>query len=73
MPSRDELLGAMHSVEEITAILGVDSLGYLSLEGMLAAVEELGPFCDACFSGEYCTPLVDQERGLVTILAPPGC
>ncbi len=73
MPSRAELMGATHSVEEIAEFLGVASLGYLSLEGMLAAVEEFGPFCDACFSGDYSAPLVDQELGLVTTLAPPGC
>ncbi|MSR22773.1 MAG: amidophosphoribosyltransferase [Gemmatimonadetes bacterium] len=73
MPSREELIGAMHSVEETAEILGVDSLGYLSLEGMLAAVEEFGPFCNACFSGEYSAPLVDQDLGLVSTLAPPGC
>lgn len=73
MPSRDELLGASNSVEEIGAMLGVDSIGYLSLEGMLGAVEEHGPYCDACFSGDYSAPLVDVERGLVSLENPPGC
>jgi amidophosphoribosyltransferase len=73
MPSREELIGATHTVEEIAKLLGVNSLGYLSLEGMLEAVKEFGPFCDACFSGNYTAPLVDKERGLVTVLAPPGC
>lgn len=62
-PTREELIGARLSVEEIRAHLGVDSLGYLSLEGMKEAVAEFGPFCDACFSGEYTAPLVDLERG----------
>jgi amidophosphoribosyltransferase len=73
MPSRGELIGASHSVEEIGKILGVDSLGYLSLEGMKGAVEEFGPFCDACFSGNYTAPLVDVEHGLVDFEYPPGC
>ncbi len=64
MPSKKELIGANHTVEEIRDLLGVDSLGYLSLEGMTAAVEEHGPFCDACFSGNYSAPLVDVERAL---------
>jgi amidophosphoribosyltransferase len=73
LPSREELIGSSHSVEEISEILGVTSLGYLSLEGMLEAVAEFGPFCDACFSGHYTAPLVDVQRGLVGIQTPPGC
>ncbi|MEX1257057.1 MAG: amidophosphoribosyltransferase [Gemmatimonadota bacterium] len=73
MPSREELIGASKSVEEIRAILGVNSLGYLSLEGMLKAVEKVGPFCDACFSGNYTAPLVDLEKGLTANHVPPGC
>ncbi|MBT8403585.1 MAG: amidophosphoribosyltransferase [Gemmatimonadetes bacterium] len=65
MPSREELIGSSLSVDEIAAELGVDSLGYLSLEGMETAVEEAGPFCNACFSGEYPAPLVDVEKGFV--------
>ena len=63
MPTREELIGAQKTVEEIRRHLNVDSLGYLSLEGMTAAVEEAGPFCHACFSGDYQAPLVDLERG----------
>jgi amidophosphoribosyltransferase len=56
-PSRDELIAANHTLEEIRASLGVDSLGYLSLDGMLQSVPG-GPhgFCHACFSGDYPTP-----------------
>jgi amidophosphoribosyltransferase len=56
-PSREELIAANHTLEEIQASLGVDSLGYLSLDGMLNSVPE-GPhgFCHACFSGDYPTP-----------------
>ncbi|MBK6488742.1 MAG: amidophosphoribosyltransferase [Gemmatimonadetes bacterium] len=56
-PNRDELIAANHSIEEIAALIGVDTLGYLSLDGMLNAVPG-GPdgFCDACFSGNYPTP-----------------
>ena len=64
MPSRGELLGSQLTVDEIAAELGVDSLGYLSLDGMVAAVEEHGPFCAACFSGEYSAPLVDLEAAV---------
>lgn len=62
MPTREELLGAQKSVDEIREHLQVDSLGYLSREGMHAAVKPFGPFCDACFSGDYTAPLVDLEK-----------
>ena len=56
-PSREELIAANNNLEEIRASLGVDSLGYLSLNGMLESVPT-GPagFCHACFSGDYPTP-----------------
>jgi amidophosphoribosyltransferase len=65
MPSKGELIGSSHSIPEIAAELAVDSLGYLSLEGMQQAVADHGPFCNACFSGEYPSPLVDVEKGLL--------
>ncbi len=63
MPTKEELLGSTKSVEEIREHLGVESLGYLSLEGMLDAVPDGGTFCHACFSGDYNAPLVDIEEG----------
>jgi amidophosphoribosyltransferase len=55
-PTYEELIAANHSVEEIRAQLGVDTLGYLSRQGMLRACDsEEGRFCHACFSGEYPT------------------
>jgi amidophosphoribosyltransferase len=70
MPTRRELIGAELEVAEIEKKLGVDSLGYLSLEGMVAAVEEAGPYCTACFSGDYPAPLVDVEKGLASPEGP---
>ncbi len=53
-PTRRELIAASHSAEEIRRYLGADSLGYLSLDGMLkAAGGEPGQFCHACFTGGY--------------------
>ncbi|HET7322562.1 MAG TPA: amidophosphoribosyltransferase [Longimicrobiaceae bacterium] len=63
MPTKEELIASRLSLEEIRQQLGVDSIGYLSQEGMLDAVKEHGSFCTACFSGDYPAPLVDQERG----------
>ncbi|HUG39877.1 MAG TPA: amidophosphoribosyltransferase [Longimicrobiales bacterium] len=63
MPTKEELIGSRKTIDEIREHLNVDSLGYLSLEGMTGAVAEAGPFCHACFSGDYTAPLVDLERG----------
>jgi amidophosphoribosyltransferase len=56
-PSREELIGANMTIRQIADHIGVDSLGYLSREGMLRSVPG-GPhgFCHACFSGDYPTP-----------------
>ena len=56
-PNREELIAANLTTEEIAAHIGVDTLGYLSLDGMLGSVPG-GPtgFCHACFSGDYPTP-----------------
>lgn len=53
-PRHKELMAYKHSIDEIRSILNVNSLGYLSLEGMLGifAEKERG-FCTACWSGEY--------------------
>jgi len=63
-PNREELIAANMTVDEIAATIGVDSLGYLSLEGMLDSVPD-GPdgFCHACFSGDYPTaPPADPQK-----------
>ena len=61
-PRRDELIASRQSVEEIRQFLGADSLGYLSLESMRAAVEDTGgKFCTSCYTGNYPTELVQLE------------
>jgi amidophosphoribosyltransferase len=69
MPTREELIASHRSTEEIRAKLGVDSLGYLSLEGMTNSIDPDATFCSACFSGSYPAPLVDLELGY----AVAGC
>ncbi len=60
-PSKAELLASNNSMEEIKKFLEVDSIGYLSLEGMLAATTQPAEsFCSACFSGEYPTAVTDD-------------
>ena len=61
-PRRDELIAARNSVEEIRKFLGADSLGYLSLPSLRAAVEDTqGKFCTSCYTGSYPTELVQLE------------
>jgi amidophosphoribosyltransferase len=53
-PTRKELIGSSHEVSEIQRYLGADSLGYLSLDGMLKATgNDPANFCHACFTGQY--------------------
>ncbi len=66
-PTSGELLANKMSVEEITRYINVDSLAYISLDGLYRALGQKGrnkgapQFCDACFSGEYPIPLTDFE------------
>jgi amidophosphoribosyltransferase len=67
MPDREKLLAANHSLEEITRILNVESMGYLSVDGLYWAMEA-GPrdpahpqFTDHYFTGDYPTRLLDRE------------
>jgi amidophosphoribosyltransferase len=53
-----ELIAATHSEEEIRAFIGADSLGYLSIRGVLAALDlPYERFCFACFDGHYPDPV----------------
>jgi amidophosphoribosyltransferase len=74
-PTREELIAASHSIEEIREFLGVDSLGYLSLDGMLRAAGSHTGFCHACFSGQYPTPIPEdlvQLRHASPLIATPA-
>lgn len=60
-PSKGELLANNNTMEEIKKFLDVDSIGYLSLDGMLsAATQPADNFCSACFTGKYPTPVSDE-------------
>ena len=54
---KDKLIATHHSVEEIAKIIGVDSLGYLSLENVVKLADSTSGFCTACFGGGYPTAL----------------
>ena len=67
MPEREQLLAANKTLEEMRAHLEVDSLGFLSVDGLYAAMEA-GPrdpanpqFTDHYFTGDYPTRLLDRE------------
>jgi len=58
MASREELLAANNTLEDIRTFVGADTLGYLSVEGLLEVVGGTkGGFCDACFTGNYPVPV----------------
>jgi amidophosphoribosyltransferase len=61
-PTRRELIASSHSVDEITRYVTADSLGYLSLDGMLDTLGGNGSFCHACFSGQYAIPFTATNR-----------
>ena len=70
-PTRAELIASAHSVEQIREHLKVDSLGYLSLEGMHSALTGSATgFCDACFSGNYPTATPDPESDASSVDIP---
>lgn len=57
-PTKKELIAASHSIDEIKKFIGVDSLSYLSLDGMLGAMMlPKQNFCTACFTGKYPTKI----------------
>ncbi len=68
-PEREKLLAATHDVGEMARLLAVDSLAYVSMDGLYRAMgerrrdPEQPQFCDACFSGDYPIPLTDHEGG----------
>jgi len=52
-PSEEELIAHGKTVKEIADYIEVDSLAYLSHEGMLSVMKDKGAFCSACFTGKY--------------------
>ena len=53
-PRRQELIAATHSLEEIRKYIAADTLGYLSLGGLLSSVNGKGAaYCTSCYTGQY--------------------
>jgi amidophosphoribosyltransferase len=65
-PDREELLASTRSIEQMASFIGVDTLAYISINGLYRAVGEAGrdpirpQFCDACFTGDYPIRLTDR-------------
>jgi amidophosphoribosyltransferase len=63
-PSKDQLIAANKSIEQIRDYIGADSLAYLSLQGLKKACGEgeKTSYCTACYTGKYPTNIVDVEE-----------
>ena len=71
--SQDQLIAANCTLEQIIEHLGVDSLAYLSKEGMIESARQSGrPFCSACFDGQYPVPPDADMRSSKLMLEPAG-
>jgi amidophosphoribosyltransferase len=72
-PEREELLAARFDVAGMAKLIGVDSLAFLSIDGLYRAMGEprrdrLAPrFCDACFTGDYPIPPTDADNGKISV------
>ncbi|MDE1906423.1 MAG: amidophosphoribosyltransferase, partial [Rhodospirillales bacterium] len=71
-PERAKLLAARNSVEEMAKLIGVDSLAFISIDGLYKALGKDGrdaaqpAFCDACFTGDYPIQLTDNAEARVS-------
>ena len=80
-PDREKLLAATHSLEEMRAYIGCDTLAFLSVDGLYRGLGEPGrdPLCpqftDHCFTGDYPTNLTDvsgETKSQLSLLAETG-
>ncbi len=66
MATQWELIASRHEIDEICGHIGADSLAYLTIDGLMQAVEQpKDSFCTACFTGEYPMPVQLQMDKLV--------
>jgi amidophosphoribosyltransferase len=67
-PSRSELIGATHSIEEIRQYVEADSLAYLSLRGLRDAVgDRQNAYCTSCYTGVYPVPAPQNEQAYLQL------
>jgi len=70
-PNKEELIGSKFSVEQIRRYVTADSLGFLSLEGMLAKAPDASQhYCTACFSDNYPITLTKAEQMQLGLFEP---
>ena len=73
MSSREEMVAHERTVDEIAEHLGADSLAYLSLDGVYEAIgTPAEDHCDACFTGDYPTPVPSASLPVVLQSAGPA-
>ncbi len=76
MPTTEKLIAANYSLDAMTQMLEVDSLGFLSIEGLYWAMgeeyreDDTPQYTDHCFTGQYPTQLVDRDRELLGNKSP---
>jgi amidophosphoribosyltransferase len=61
-PTRRELIASSHTVDEIARYVTADSIGYLSLDGMMGSLGGGDAYCDACFTGHYAIPFTPASK-----------
>jgi amidophosphoribosyltransferase len=67
-PRRSELIAATHTLREIQKYIEADSLGYLSLEGLLTAVgPKRGNYCTSCYTGQYPVAFPQSEAAYLQL------
>jgi amidophosphoribosyltransferase len=80
-PERGKLLAARHSVEEMAALIGADSLAFISRDGLYQALGHKArnsnqpQYCDACFTGDYpiaLSDVVENDSRQLTLLTERG-
>ncbi|WP_139839662.1 amidophosphoribosyltransferase [Oceanibacterium hippocampi] len=74
-PERSKLLAARYDLAEMARLIGVDTLAFVSIDGLYRAMGETSrnegqpQYCDACFTGDYPLALVDRDGGQETQLS----
>jgi amidophosphoribosyltransferase len=72
-PRRSELIAATHTLDEIRDFLEADSVGYLSLEGLLSAVgPDCGSYCSSCYTGVYPVEIPRDEATYLQLALKPS-
>jgi amidophosphoribosyltransferase len=67
-PRRSELIAATHTLDEIRRYIGADSLGYVSVEGLLASVgANRHAYCTSCYTGRYPVAFPSNEAAYLQL------